>query len=65
MTVNNIIEIDETLEFERTLKEEMAGAPVMSQTRLVFAEMLVLCMTYRELLECRVGIVGREGFGNF
>ena len=63
MMANDITkEVDETLEFERTLKESMAEAPEMSQTRLVFAEMIVLCMTYRELLEKRMGAGGNYGY---
>jgi hypothetical protein len=46
------------------LKEKMADSPHMSPARLVFAEMIVLCMTYRELLEGRMSRVNGEGYGN-
>ena len=54
-------EINETLEFERSLKEKMGDAPHMSLARLLCAEMIVLCMTYRELLERRMAIGGGYG----
>ncbi|MEW5840110.1 hypothetical protein [Nitrososphaera sp.] len=44
-------ELDATLMLERDLRAGMAAAAVMSEKRLVFAEMLVLCQTYREMLE--------------
>ena len=47
-------EINETLQFEKCLKETMADEPEMSPVRLLCAEMIVLCMTYRELLEKRM-----------
>lgn len=66
MTINQSTEFDEALNFEQSLKEKMAAAPHMSQTRLVFAEMIVLCMTYRDLLEQKMSsdIEGEE-YGSF
>lgn len=58
MTTEGITEINETMKFEKSLKETMADAPEMSPTRLLCAEMMVLCMTYRELLERRMAGCG-------
>ncbi|MEO9295641.1 MAG: hypothetical protein ABI347_08590 [Nitrososphaera sp.] len=61
---NMTSEVDETREFERSLKEKMADSPHMSPARLVFAEMIMLCMTYRELLKRR-SRVNDEGYENY
>ena len=59
MTTESMTEIKETLEFEKSLKQKMAEAPEMSLARLLCAEMMVLCMSYREHLE--TGIVASGG----
>ena len=62
-TSEGMTEINQTLEFEKSLKETMADAPEMSLTRLLCAEMMVLCMTYRELLENRLVRNGGSNHG--
>ena len=59
MTTEPVTEINETLEFEKSLKQAMAAVPEMSLARLLCAEMIGLCMSYRELLENR--LVRNEG----
>lgn len=51
MGIDTTAEFNTTLELEGKLTRKMANSPMMSLKRLVFAEMLVLCMSYRELLE--------------
>ncbi|MEO9294505.1 MAG: hypothetical protein ABI347_02780 [Nitrososphaera sp.] len=58
MATEGVTEINETLEFEKSLTATMADAPELSLTRLLCAEMMVLCMTYRELLERKMA--GRD-----
>lgn len=62
----DVREIDDTLQFEMSLKAQMALAPHMSETKLALAEMLLLCMTYRGLLGNRVSkCIEGEDYGTF
>jgi hypothetical protein len=48
--VDKAAEVQATLLFERHLIEGMATATNMSEKRLVFAEMILLCEMYCEML---------------
>lgn len=51
MTMNNAVDLDTTLLLERHLRARMAGAAVLSEKRLVYAEIIMLCRMYREKLD--------------
>lgn len=53
MFTDKSAEIKATLDLEATLKRKMADAPVMSEKRLLCAEMLIVCGFYRDLIEPR------------
>jgi hypothetical protein len=49
--MNNAVELDATLLLESHLCAKMAGAAILSEKRLVFAEIILLCRMYREKLD--------------
>jgi hypothetical protein len=49
--MNNAVELDATLMLESHLCAKMAGAAILSEKRLVFAEIILLCHVYREKLD--------------
>ena len=49
--MNNTVDLDATLLLESHLCAKMAGAAVLSEKRLVFAEIILLCQVYREKLD--------------
>lgn len=49
--MNNAVELDATLLLESHLCAKMAGATILSEKRLVFAEIILLCRMYREKLD--------------
>ena len=49
--MNNAVELDATLLLESHLCEKMAGAAILSEKRLVFAEIILLSRMYRQKLD--------------
>lgn len=49
--MNNAVDLNATMLLESHLCAKMAGAAVLSEKRLVFAEIILLCRMYREKLD--------------
>lgn len=59
--MNNAVDLDATLLLERRLCVKMATAAALSEKRLVYAEIVMLCRMYREKLDSGETSKGYDG----